>query len=106
VLPEGRWPRSKNNSDGSHFPRAGTWETEALKQKAGVGSRYRLREKYVNQQFYGSGANELRKVVEIEWVGARPVTIPKKDWCQQWACVTDLLAGGGDLEEAGGGHTS
>jgi hypothetical protein len=27
-------------------------------------------------------AKELRKVVEIEWVGARPVTIPKKDWCK------------------------
>ena len=55
------------------------------------------------QQFYDSDAKELRKVVEIEWVGARPVTIPKKDWCKQWACVTDLVAGGGDLEETGRG---
>jgi hypothetical protein len=45
----------------------------------------------------------LRKVVEIEWVGACPVTTPKIEWCQQWACVTDLVAGGGDLEETGGG---
>jgi hypothetical protein len=79
----------------------GPWETEALKQKAGVGSRYRLREKYVNQQFYDSDAKELRKVVEIEWVGAGPVTTPKTDWCKQWACVTDLVAGGGVWKRQG-----
>jgi hypothetical protein len=81
----------------------GPCETEgALKQKAGVGSRYRLRENYVNQQLNGSDAKELRKAVEIEWVGAGPVTTPKKDWwCKQWACVTDLVAGGGVWKRQG-----
>jgi hypothetical protein len=46
---------------------------------------------------------DLRKVVGIEWIGARPATLPKTDWCKQWACVTDLVAGGGDLEDIGGG---
>jgi hypothetical protein len=35
-------------------------------------------------------------------VGARRVTIPNKGWCKQWACVTDLVAGGGDLGGTGG----
>jgi hypothetical protein len=82
VLPEGRWPQhpqqAKLTRGGSHFPTCGPWETEAPRQKAGVGSRYRLREKYINQQFYDSDANELRKVVGIEWVGACPVTTPQK----------------------------
>jgi hypothetical protein len=49
----------------------------------------------------GSDAKELRKVVEIEWVGARPATkYPKNIGTSSSGHVgmTDLVAGGGDLE--------
>ena len=89
MPPEEHWPQRRSAVISNTWADLQSLETEALKQKAGVGSRYRLREKYVNQQFYGSDANELRKAVEIEWVGASPVTVPKKDLCGLWAFVTD-----------------
>jgi hypothetical protein len=54
---EGRWPQHPQQRKSSTWRisfslRVEPWETGPLKQKADVGSRYRLRGKYVNQQFY------------------------------------------------------
>ena len=48
-------------------------------KKKEVESRYLLlRNKYIAQQFYDDDTDDLRVVIEVEWVGARPAG--EREW--------------------------